>query len=256
MGGTVARCRVWRDCARCSLYEDRLGDRSHSGGMDGHHGMMVAGQIRSRRDEGVDLERMDPEVRDCSSQDRREDGMVEVRGCGRTWREELMVVLRVNLCMRSLVHSEGHDSHFGNYHLEVRALESRNHLAGLRYGIRLCSTHLSRTVLEIGDEEAGNAGGMVLVHARAEVRREEESKRVEAVTARDSQENERLVERESYDMPENVYQTQSPQPVYPDEFVALNDEMRLGTQCETHAQPYVQGIASALGDDGCSLVDT
>ena len=172
MGGTVARCRARKGCARCSLYEDRPGDRSRGGGVDGHHGKMVAGLSRSRRDEGLGLGKTDLGVRDCSSQDRRGDGMVEVRGCGRTLRGELMVVLRVNLGMRSLVRLEGHDSHFESYRWEVRALESRNLLAGPRYDSRPCSIHPLHTMREIGDEEAENAVGMVLVHAHVEVRQE------------------------------------------------------------------------------------
>ena len=221
---------------------------------------MVVALNRSRRDEGVGLGWMDPGVRDCSPQDRHGDGTVEVRGCGRTWREELMVelmvVLRVNLGMRSLVRLEGHDSRFESYHLEVQKLGSRNHLAGPRYDSRPCSIHPLRTVPEIGDEEAENADGMLLVHAHEEVRREQESNRVEVVIARDSRENERLVEHESCDMLESVYQNQSPLPVSRGEFAALSGEMKLGIQCETSAQPYVQGIAIALGCDSCCLVDT
>ena len=251
----MAHCTVRRGCARCSLYEDRPGDRSRSGGVDGHHGV-VAGLNRSHRDEGVGLGRTDPGVRDCSSLDRRGDGMVELRGCERTWRGELMVVRRAHLGMRSLVHLEAHDSHFGSYHLEVRALESRNHLAGPRYGTRPCSIHPLRTVPEIGGEEVANDDGMVLVHAHGEVRQERESNRVEVVIARDSQENERLVGHESCDMLESVYQTQSPQPVSQDKLVALSGEMRLGIQCETPARPYVPGIANALGSGNGYLVDT
>ena len=217
---------------------------------------MVVDLNRSRRDEGVGLGRMDPEVRDCSPRDRRGDGMVEVRGCGRTWRGEPRVVLRVILGMRSLVRLEGHDSRFGSCHLEVRALGFRSHPAGPRYGSRPCSIHPSRTVQEIRDEEVENADGMTLVHAQVEVRREQESSRVEAVTAHDSQESEGLVEHESCDMLESVYQIQLPQPVYQDEYVALSGEMRLGIQCETPAQPYVQVIANVLGRDSCFLVDT
>ena len=258
MGGTVVRCRARRGCARCSLYADQPGDQSRVGGVHGRHGKMVVGLNCSHRDEGVGLGRMDPEARGYSPLDRRGDGMVEVRDCGRTWRGELMVVLRVSLGMRSLVRLEGHGSHFGSYHLEVRALKSRNHLAGPRYGIRPCSIHPLRTVPEIDDEEeeAENADGMVLVHAHVEVRRERESNRVEVVIARDSQENERREEHESCDMLENVYRIQSPQPVYRGGFVALSGEMRLGIQCETPAPPYVQGIANALGDDSYCLVDT
>ena len=169
---------------------------------------------------------------------------------------ELMVVLRVNLGMRSLVRLEAHDSHFENYHSEVRTLESRNHLAGPRYGSRPCSIHPLSTVPEIDDEGAENADGMLQVHAHEEVRREQESNRVEVGIVRDSQENEQLVEHESYDMLESVYQNQSPQPVSRDEFAALSGEMKLGIQCETSAQPYVQGIAIALGCDSYCLVDT
>ena len=253
----MARCRVRTGCARCSLYEDRPGDRSRGGGVDDRHGKMVVGLSRSHHDEGVGLGRTDPGVRDCSSQDRRGDGMVEVRGCGRTLRGELMVVLRVNLGMRSLVRLEGHDSHFESYRLKVRALESRNLLAGPRYGSRPCSIHPLHTVREIGDEEAENAAGMVLVHAHVGVRQEQESNHVEVVViARDSQESERLVEHESYDMLESVYRIQSPQPIYRDELVALSGEMRLGIPCETPALPYVQGIANALGYDSYCLADT
>ena len=256
MGETVARCGVRRGCARCSLYADRPGDRSRVGGVHGRHGKMVVDLSRSHRDGGVGLGRMDPEARGCSPRDRRGDGMVVVRGCGRTWRGELMVVLRVNLGMRSLVRLAGHGSHFGSYHLEVRALKSRTHPVGLRYGSRPCSIHPLGTAPETDDEEAENADGMVLVHAHVEVRRERGSNRVEVAIARDSQENERLVEHESCDMLESVYRIQSPQPVYRGGFVALSGEMRLGIQCETPAPPYVQGSATALGDDSHCLADT
>lgn len=111
-------------------------------------------------------------------------------------------------------------------------------------------------VLEIVDEGVGNVDDVVLDHALVEVIQEQGSKHVEVVIDHGSLEIGLLVEDENCDMQENVYRTQSRQPVYLDGSVESSGEMRLEKLHETAVRHGAREIVNAPWGDNCCLVGT
>lgn len=194
---------------------------------------------RSRRDEVVDLEMRGHAVRGCSLRGRLGDGVVVGRDCALTWIGVPMVGLKVSLGMRRLGRLEGRDSYRDSCRSEQQALGNyRSCSVECRYGGRFCSTLPSHMVRVIDDAEVEIADGTALVRALVEVMQAEANRRVEVGIARDSRENEQLVDHESCDTLENVYQIQSQQPACQGERRGWSDEKKQGMPRETLAQPY------------------